>query len=90
MNTTKFFIEMTDTFGGEANYCWVNRFTVDAKDARQALTKVKKHVYHSPSKMRHTVSDYGDMLRADMNGANVVFFVTEYSDDDLYTNTVEI
>lgn len=90
MNTTKFFIEMTDTFGGEANYCWVNRFTVDAKDARQALTKVKQHVYVNPSKVRHTVSDYGDMLRADVKKDCVVFFVTEYSDDDLYTNTVEL
>ena len=25
-----YYIEMTDTFGGEANYCWVNRFIVRA------------------------------------------------------------
>ncbi len=25
-----YFIEMTDTFGGEANYCWVHRFIVSA------------------------------------------------------------
>ena len=26
-----FHIEVTDTFGGEANYCWVKRFKVTAK-----------------------------------------------------------
>ena len=25
-----YFVEMTDTFGGEANYSWVNRFLVNA------------------------------------------------------------
>ena len=26
----QFFVEMTDTYGGEANYSWVNRFLVTA------------------------------------------------------------
>lgn len=90
MANTKYFIEMTDTFGGEANYAWVNRFTVEAANMRQALTKVKKHVYRNPSNVRHTVSDYGDQLRADVKKDCVVFFVSEYSDDDLFTNTVEL
>jgi hypothetical protein len=33
-NTYK--IEVTDTFGGEANYCWVSRYTVKAKSIRGA------------------------------------------------------
>ena len=33
-------IEMTDTFGGEANYCWVNRFIVSASSHRGAMRKV--------------------------------------------------
>ncbi len=28
MNMLKFDVEYTDTFGGEANYCWVKRATV--------------------------------------------------------------
>ena len=36
----KYFIEMTDTFGGEANYCWVNRFIVSASSPRGAMRKV--------------------------------------------------
>ena len=37
-----YFVEMTDTFGGEANYCWVNRFIVSASSERGAMRKVAK------------------------------------------------
>ena len=36
----QYFIEMTDTFGGEANYCWVNRFLVSASSPRGAMRRV--------------------------------------------------
>lgn len=36
----RYFVEMTDTFGGEANYCWVNRFIVSASSHRGAMRKV--------------------------------------------------
>ena len=35
-----YYIEMTDIFGGEANYCWVNRFIVSASSPRGAMRKV--------------------------------------------------
>ena len=35
-----YFIEVTDTFGGEANYCWVNRFLVSASSPRGAMRRV--------------------------------------------------
>ena len=35
-----YYIEMTDTFGGEANYCWVNRFIVSASSHRGAMRRV--------------------------------------------------
>lgn len=28
MDTFTMQVELTDTFGGEANYCWVNRYTL--------------------------------------------------------------
>ena len=40
MNKPTYFIEMTDTFGGEANYCWVNRFLVSASSPRGAMRRV--------------------------------------------------
>ena len=36
----RYYIEMTDTYGGEANYCWVNRFIVSASTPRGAMRKV--------------------------------------------------
>ena len=39
-NKPTYFIEMTDTFGGEANYCWVNRFLVSASSPRGAMRRV--------------------------------------------------
>ena len=40
MSKHTYFIEMTDTFGGEANYCWVNRFIVSASTPRGAMRRV--------------------------------------------------
>ena len=40
VNKHTYFIEMTDTFGGEANYCWVNRFIVSASSPRGAMRRV--------------------------------------------------
>lgn len=77
---SKFNVEFTDTFGGEANYCWVNRFQVEAKDIRQAITKAKQERYHAPVP-RHRTSDYGDMVRIDIVGECVCAFIT-YADDE--------
>lgn len=46
----QFLVEMTDTFGGEANFCWVNRFLVTASTERGAIGKVtRKTGYHARS-----------------------------------------
>ena len=37
-----FYIEMTDTFGGEANYSWVRRYRTNAKTIRGAINKLAK------------------------------------------------
>jgi len=45
MNT--YFFEMTDTFGGEKNYCWIKRFKVTAKSYTHAVSKVSRETgYH--------------------------------------------
>lgn len=45
-----YFVEMTDTYGGEANYCWVNRFIVSAASERGAIGMVtRKTGYHARS-----------------------------------------
>lgn len=68
-------VEFTDTYGGEANYCWVNRFTVRAASINQAITIAKKHRYCTPLP-RHTLSLYDNMTaRIDIKGAAVCAFI---------------
>lgn len=38
-----FYFEVTDLFGGECNYCWLNRFTIKAKSLHGALIKLSRH-----------------------------------------------
>lgn len=33
----KFTFEVTDTFGGDANYCWVRKYEIEAKSLHGAL-----------------------------------------------------
>lgn len=40
METFRF--EMTDTFGGELNYCWIKRFEIKAKSLHGALIKLSR------------------------------------------------
>lgn len=37
---TLFFVEITDTFGGEANYSWVTRHKVRAMTPRGAMRRI--------------------------------------------------
>ena len=71
-------VTFTDTFGGEANYCWKDEYVIAAKSLKQAITKAKRQRYYSPVP-RHRTSDYGDMIRIDMVGACVCAFA-EYMD----------
>lgn len=70
-----FNIEVTDTFGGEANYCWSRQFTVKAKTFRGAIQALS-HQYGG-----YWSKDYdtGDMARYNMRNAAVCCFVS-YAD----------
>jgi hypothetical protein len=39
---TLFFIEVTDTFGGEANYSWVTRHVIQARTQRGAINRFSR------------------------------------------------
>jgi len=69
----RYFIEMTDTFGGDANYCWVNRFIVSASSPRGAMRRVT-------ARTGDRVRDVG-CDRWDAVGACVCYFV-EWIDDE--------
>lgn len=77
-------VEITDTFGGEANYSWVRRYKVKAKSRRSALIKISKE---TGLKFRHyyDIPDENFTQRYNAKGACICMFIgnmyTENSDD---------
>jgi hypothetical protein len=77
MSTQYFYAEMTDTFGGEPNYCWVHRFKVKASSMRSAIAKVARETGH-----RFRIDcNYGDMARYNARKATVCVFLTYFDED---------
>jgi hypothetical protein len=72
----KYSVEFTDTFGGEANYCWINRYTVIARDMKHAITKAKQERYYAPIPKHTTVFNDGESCRIDIVGECVCAFIT--------------
>jgi hypothetical protein len=70
-----FYVEVTDTFGGEANYSWVRRFKVHANTMRGAMLKVSRLLGARTKR----VGDYGDLCRYDFKGSAVCAFVEGYT-----------
>lgn len=79
---TEFYVEITDTFGGEANYCWVSRFAVMANNPRHAISKVSRETGY---RFRQEWND-GEIVRYNARGAAVCAFV-EYFDPDKHSET---
>lgn len=73
-----FFIEVTDTFGGEANYSWVQRFKVHASTARGAMRKVERRLPYLGGVRKDW--DTGDVERWAWRKACVCAFVEGYTD----------
>ena len=74
---TKFNVEITDTFGGEANYCWVNRFSVEAKSFLGAIQKVARE----HGKGWSLDWDSGDTARYNLKDACICCFITDAWDE---------
>ncbi len=81
-------VEVTDTFGGESNYSWVRRTTIDVPAAlphhnaqqdqqrtRRSLVRQAK-AFAGYTGHRCAVSDYGDMIEIRPRGICQVCFVT--------------
>ena len=71
-----YFVEITDTFGGEANYSWVTRHKIHANTMRGAVNKLSKD-----SGMTWRInSNYCDMMRYDSKSGATCFFISEYNE----------
>ena len=42
----RYSVEMTDTFAGEANYCWVRRVEIDAPADATSQTLIRLSLIH--------------------------------------------
>lgn len=71
-----YFVEITDTFGGEANYSWATRHKIHANTMRGAVNKLAKY-----SGMQWKVnSNYDDMMRYDSKSGATCFFICEFDE----------
>lgn len=73
----KFYVEVTDTSGGDANYAWVHRYIVSAQSELGAIRKVGRNECFSFRK------DWDDGLctRYNAKRAAVCAFVSYYDAD---------
>lgn len=77
----QFFVEITDTFGGEANYSWVTRHKVAASTMRGAMWRISRDSGISWNRVDY----YGDSQRWDSKSGATCAFVYEW-DESLHSN----
>lgn len=65
-------IEITDTYGGEANYSWVKRYAIEANSERGAVQKLARQ--HGGGWRKEWFD--GETSRYNMRGAAICMFVT--------------
>jgi hypothetical protein len=76
MPTLNITYELTDTFGGEANYTWVQRGVVAADSDNTNHTIVRRAKASAGlSGIRCRKEDYGDMIALYPQGLNMVLFI---------------
>lgn len=73
---TLFYIEVTDTYGEDANYSWVKRFKVHASSDLGAIRKVSAETGLNFRKEWDT----GDLVRYDAKHCAVCAFLSPYKD----------
>lgn len=82
-------VEYTDTFGGEANYCWVRRSVVsgrmktddwDPKKEQQVVMRQAKRAMGLTG-VRGVTTSYGDSYEFRPYGMCTVMFVNWIDDD---------
>ena len=69
-------VEITDTFGGEANYSWVDRLEIaySNQSMRSILKTVRNH-FGITCKLNKK-EDYGDMIKYKFANACICMFIT--------------
>ena len=73
-----YYVEVTDTYGGESNYSWCVRFKVHASTMRGAMRKVEQRSPYAGGVSK--TWDDGTVQRWDWREAAVCAFVEDYVD----------
>jgi hypothetical protein len=74
--------EYTDTFAGEANYCWVRRERFDVPaGASEALIVRRAKAALGLTGVRCNKTSYGDMIDLRPRGSCTVVFISWAEDD---------
>jgi len=71
-------IEVTDTFGGEANYSYVNRLTIQAKSLRACVLQLGKETGYN---WRFKVN-LGECVRYDTTSGLTCAFIEGATDEE--------
>ena len=77
MSQSFFYVELTDTFAGEANFSWVQRFKVSAQTMRGAVWKISRETGGA----WRAAWDSGEMMRYDSKSHATCFFIEHYDDE---------
>ena len=73
----EYLAEWTDTYGGDANYSWVKRATIEADAAISDLALIRRaKAALGLSGLRGRTHHYGDMIEFRPYGMACVLFVT--------------
>ena len=77
IGTMKLNIEVTDTFGHEANYSWVKRHELEVPECLSNYSVVRRvKALIGWNGRRCTTTDHGDMIELRPMGACLVCFIT--------------
>mgnify|MGYP003479416648 CR=1 FL=1 len=77
-----FLVELTDTFGGDANYSWVTRVKVQARNIKHAARRFASDAgYSGRVRCDYAAPDELGTTRYNIRGAALCFFVCHWSDE---------
>lgn len=76
------FVELTDTFSGEANYSWVTRVKVQARTMAHAVRRFSRDAgFTGRVRFDFCVPDEYGTTRYNVRGAALCFFVSAWDDE---------
>ncbi len=86
-------VEYTDTFAGEANYCWVRRATIGArKDESQRSIMRRAKAAVSVAGLKGRTQSHGDAFEFRPYGICTILFVTwsDWREEDSAADAMEL